>query len=1596
MKSTNAKKYILGLFQLIFVLTALSAAANAGTYTVTTVSDGIGIPGSLREAINQANSTPDATFIININIGAGGLKTITPNSALPAINPANATAVTIDGTTMPGYAGVPLLQLNGSFAGASANGLSILKGNVTVKGLIINNFSQYGILTTCSSGGCGQVNLNVYGCYIGTDSSGTLAAGNANGIRIQTSSTVAGITTNIGGTAANQRNIISGNDANGIVIDSPFTTQPINIVNNYIGTNAAGTAAVPNGTNGIYIIDTIPAGVIANPDLLIGGPNAVQRNVISGNTANGISFSYSTLDTYVKGNYIGTNAAGTADLGNGANGILTRGITNFYPFVVGGPAPGEGNTISGNNENGIKNENTSMEIQGNRIGTNAAGTAAVPNSQDGVNTSNTATTVGDSAPGTGNTISGNGDDGVEIETGGSAVVWGNRIGVNLSGTAALPNGGDGISISGSGLIGEASAGTKNIISGNTGNGILLQSPASDLEIKGNYIGTNSAGANLGNGVDGIRVFSTVDKVQIGNVNAGEGNTIAFNNGDGVGLVAGFGSTNPDTIMIRGNSIYSNSGLGIDLGPTNGVTPNDLNDVDTGPNGLQNYPVLQLASGSFINGSLNSTPNEYFTIDFYRVDSCDASGHGEGRYYLGSKSVQASSGGNVNFTAIGFSLAVGQNIVATATSDVALLKGSTSEFSQCLAVSPPPGELKLNSATYSVSESNASAAIIVTRNNGSNGTITVDYTTSNGTATAGEDYTATTGTLTFLNGETGKLLSIPITNDSKDEPDETLTITLSNPTGGAQLVSPSSAVVTISDNDNPPTVSVNDLSIVEGNENLTPFTFTVSLSEASGFATSVNWTTAGGTANPTTDFQTNSGTVNFAAGETSKQIAVQVLGETLVEINETFSVNLTAPTMATLGDGSGTGTILDDDNPGKFSFSLAPYTVGEASGSATVTVARISGDAGTATVDYTTTGGTATPFADFTPVSGTLVFLDGELQKTFTVPILEDQIAEQAESFSLVLSSPTGGATLGVAAAVVNILDNDSGSPLTISGSIKKPDATPLAGATVNLTGTQNATTTTDGNGDYSFSSLTPAGSYAVTPSAIGYTFTPINYQYANLAASVTNATFTATPAPSRALRVVGSDAVPGQPGTAVVEIVAQGDENTVGFSMAFDPAVLSNPIVTLLGDAVSGSLIVNDSQAANGKLGVIIALPAGQVFVAGTRQIATLTFDSAQTSLYSTPLDFGNVPVQKQVVNVNADPLPSSYTNGAITFAQGFEADVAPRPTGSMNGSVTVADFTQIGRFVAGLNTPDQANEFQRSDVAPRISKGNGLLTVSDYTQAGRYAAGLDPVQTAGGAVTASLSTPAPSLTGEAGSPESVARTIRVVDTQTSAGQQVFVPVRIDSQGDENSFGFSLTYDTSKLSSPVVTLGSDTSGATLIVNTTQNGKVGVLLGLPAGTSLSIGDRHLVTIRFDVLIGAAAGQTPLTFGDQPIAREVVDANVNVLTTGYTGGSVNILGPTAAAVTVGGRVTDAWGRGIANAVVSISDIDGSGRKTATGSFGLYQFDGIEVGRVYILTVRSNRHQFDPDTRVVMILDEIGNIDFTAAPPPGSVTEVPEEER
>ncbi|MEP6902583.1 MAG: carboxypeptidase regulatory-like domain-containing protein, partial [Actinomycetota bacterium] len=628
-------------------------------------------------------------------------------------------------------------------------------------------------------------------------------------------------------------------------------------------------------------------------------------------------------------------------------------------------------------------------------------------------------------------------------------------------------------------------------------------------------------------------------------------------------------------------------------------------------------------------------------------------------------------------------------------------------------------------------------------------------------------------------------------------------------------------------------------------------------------------------------------------------------------------------------------------------------------------------------------GTATAGQDYTATSGTLVFLDGQTNASFNIPILPDNIGEANETVFLTLSNPNGGAGLGSPSSrILTILDDDGGLPakVSISGNVVENNA-PLPNVLVTLAGSQSKTALTDASGNYSFANLPSGGNYLVTPTLSSHNFEPFNLSYNNLAANVTNANFVSTTGtPARLLRVAGGDTVSGNSVVVPVELVSQGNENSVGFSLNYDANLLSNAQVSLGTDAATGSLIFNSQT---GKIGVLVALPAGQTFTAGTRQVATVTFLTAQTALYSTPVGFGDAPIGRETTDANAGVLPTGYADGAVTFAQGYESDVAPRPTGSGNGSVTVADFTQVGKFVAGTNLMDAGyNEFQRADAAPRGTKGNGFLTVSDYTQAGRYAAGLDAVQTAGGASTANLvgedyeknvKSKIENLT--------VPRNIRVVNAQALPNSQVLVSIEIDASGDENAFGLTLNYDAAKLSNPLVALGSGTAGTTLIPNTNNAGKVGVVLAFPVSQTIQAGTKQLVKIRFDVAANAPGGQTPLTFSDAPVFREVVNANADPLSTIFTDGAVNILGPTAANVTVGGRIVDAGGNAISRVSVSLTDGNGTTRTAVSNSFGNYLFTDVAAGASCVISVNSKRYQFSPNTQILAVTDDLESVNFTA---------------
>lgn len=354
----------------------------------------------------------------------------------------------------------------------------------------------------------------------------------------------------------------------------------------------------------------------------------------------------------------------------------------------------------------------------------------------------------------------------------------------------------------------------------------------------------------------------------------------------------------------------------------------------------------------------------------------------------------------------------------------------------LAVNFAGGSIQFFEPTFSVNESESSAMIFVVRTDSSLAPVTVDFATSDGTAVGGQDYTPVFGTLFWEGGDASvKSFTIPISNDSLSESSETVNITLSNPVG-ASLGSPSEAVLTIIDNDGSPTLSINDVTQAEGNGPNT-LTFTVSLSGASQAPVTVNYATVNGTATAPSDFTAiPNGQVTFGPGELSKPIGVGINGDTAVEPDESFSVQLSNSSNAAIADGSGTATLLNDDTASALDtvqFSSTAFSVNESVANATVTVTRTGTGDAPVSVNYATSNGSATAGQDYTAVSGTLSWPAGDLSaKSFTIPITEDSLQENNETINVALSSPSGANIGTPGTSVLTILDNDTIPEISIA------------------------------------------------------------------------------------------------------------------------------------------------------------------------------------------------------------------------------------------------------------------------------------------------------------------------------------------------------------------------------------------------------------------------------------------------------------------------------------------------------------------------------------------------------------------------------------
>ncbi len=339
----------------------------------------------------------------------------------------------------------------------------------------------------------------------------------------------------------------------------------------------------------------------------------------------------------------------------------------------------------------------------------------------------------------------------------------------------------------------------------------------------------------------------------------------------------------------------------------------------------------------------------------------------------------------------------------------------------------PGVLSLSVSTTNVNEDAGSVNLTVERTGGSDGAVSVDFATANGTAVSGADYTSNSGTLSFADGETSKVITIAVLNDSDFEGNETFTVTLSNVSGGATIGTGQTTVTIIDDDVFTPGVIAFNSATASVNEDAGNVTLTVARTGGSDGAVTAAFTTVAGTATEGTDFTANSGTVEFADGETSKTIVVAIINDSDIDPNEIFTVVLSNPTgQATLGANSTiTVSIVDDENPGTLAFSAATASVNEDEGTVTLTVERKIGTDGVVTVAYATSNGTAVAGQDYTSNSGTLTFQPGESSKDIVLNIIDDTDIESNETLTVTLSDPTGGAVLGSpAVTTVTIIEDD--------------------------------------------------------------------------------------------------------------------------------------------------------------------------------------------------------------------------------------------------------------------------------------------------------------------------------------------------------------------------------------------------------------------------------------------------------------------------------------------------------------------------------------------------------------------------------------------
>jgi Calx-beta domain len=571
-------------------------------------------------------------------------------------------------------------------------------------------------------------------------------------------------------------------------------------------------------------------------------------------------------------------------------------------------------------------------------------------------------------------------------------------------------------------------------------------------------------------------------------------------------------------------------------------------------------------------------------------------------------------------------------------------------------------LQFSAATASVGEGGSTVTLTVTRSGASGNAVSVDYATAGGTATsgatcaAGVDFIAANGTLNFGSGVTSLPLNVTICDDSVYENSESFTATLSNAGGGAIIGSPSVNTVTINDNDFQPSYSIDAVTQNEGSSGTSNFVFTVTKIGASAVNTSVNYQTADGSATVAdNDYAATSGTLTFLPADTTKTITVVVNGDTVVEPNETFVVNLSG--IFTRGTPGGVGTIVNDDVAAAPTVSLSvTANSGTEAGTTAITVSAVltGGTVGTAQTVTLGTSGTATLASDYTLSGGnlsgtTLTIPANSTSGSTTFTVINDAVAESTETATLTISNPSAGIVLGSPTMQsISIIDNDTAGVTVTPTTVNVTEGGATAGYTVVLTSQPTANVTV---------TITPDAQVSVNSTTL--TFTPANYN--------TPQTVTVT--------AVNDTTVEGNHTGTITQSAASSDANYNGIAVASVTAnITDNDFIPTV------SLSVNPSTGTE----------AGQTVVTVT---ATATSAVQGNQTVSLAVSGTNITAGDYTLSGTTITILSGQTTGSVTFTIVDDAAVEGPETATLTISNPSAGITLGSPTMQNVTITDNDSE---------------------------------------------------------------------------------------------------------------------------------------------------------------------------------------------------------------------------------------------------------------------------------------------------------------